>query len=167
MLTMRLTESAVGTVTTFMIIKRLVQPWTSWDAFRLGIIDDEGRKLKDPVTSEERQAWTMFDRLMWKVLRLLQKFIGRSQLLHILTAAYLIKDSITPTFPEMGKGRLEILMEGLTAEKQLELYGILKEMEAAGIELQGDDLEFSIIKFLPVMEEIAEKHDLERLLEGI
>ena len=167
MLTMKLTESAVGTVTVFMIIKRLVQPWTSWDAFKLGIIDEEGRKLKEPVTSEERNAWTMFDRLMWKVLRLLQKFIGRNQLLRILTAAYLIKDSISPTFPEMGKDRLELLSEGLTAEKQLKLFVLLKEMEAAGIELQGDDLEFSIIKFLPAVEEIAVKYELERLLEGM
>jgi hypothetical protein len=158
--TIRLTESAVGVVSTFMIVKRLVQPWTSWDAYRLGIIDDEGRKLKEPVSSAERQAWTMFDRLMWKVLRLLQKFIGKSQLLHILTAAYLIKDSVSPT---VEKGRLELLSEGLTAEKQLRLFQILKEMDEAGIELIGGDLEFSILRHTAVVEGILGRYDLEGL----
>jgi hypothetical protein len=155
-----MTEGVIGTVTTFMILKRLVTPWKDWDACKLGIIDTEGRKLKDPVTSEERQAWTMFDRLMWKVLRLLRKFIGQSQLMSYFTAAYLIRDSVAP----MEKDRLSLLSEGLTAEKQLKLFNMINEMEAAGVSMQGDDLEFSIIKFLPVVEKIMENYSIEEIM---
>ncbi|AFN37253.1 hypothetical protein VH12019_00283 [Vibrio phage VH1_2019] len=31
-----------------------------WEAYRMGIIDADGKKLRDPVTAQEKSNWTLF-----------------------------------------------------------------------------------------------------------
>ena len=50
---------------------RLLRSFKNTKAFRLGIIDKNGKKIKDPVTPNEKDAYTLLDKLIFKVQRLL------------------------------------------------------------------------------------------------
>ena len=91
-----MTESLSNTVVTYVVLKRLVKPWTEWDAYKLGIIDDKGKRIKVPVTFEERAAWTVLDRFVHNIKRIMEKFVGVSRLASMLTSIYLLKDSVKP-----------------------------------------------------------------------
>ena len=46
----------------FRFIRMMVMDWKSWDAYKLGIIDERGAKLKDPKTKEELNSFSTFER---------------------------------------------------------------------------------------------------------
>ena len=54
---------------TFRFIKLLVTNWTDTDAFKLGIIDENGKRIKTKkvTTPEEKSAYTTFHRLVYNV----------------------------------------------------------------------------------------------------
>lgn len=78
---------AVDYIIIFRIAKALVRPIKKWDAFKMGIIDEEGNKVRDPETNEEKDAYTLLDRFILKVKRL----IGKHKL-RVLTAALLLQE---------------------------------------------------------------------------
>jgi len=68
---------------TYKFIKALIQPFSKTDAYKLGIIDDEGnilKKKRDLKTDEEKNAYGFFNRMVWNLKKLIQKVpvIGRS-----------------------------------------------------------------------------------------
>lgn len=74
-------------------IKRLVTPFDKTDAFRLGLIDEFGKKLRSPQTQEERRSWGYFDRLIFNLKRLLGKIpLGRTRLASFTAALLLLRE---------------------------------------------------------------------------
>ena len=68
---------------TYKFIKALIQPFNKTDAYKLGIIDDEGnilKKKRDLKTTEEKDAYGFFNRMVWNLKKLIQKVpvIGKS-----------------------------------------------------------------------------------------
>jgi len=68
---------------TYKFIKALIQPFNQTDAYKLGIIDDEGnilKKKRDLKTTEEKDAYGFFNRMVWNLKKLIQKVpvIGKS-----------------------------------------------------------------------------------------
>ena len=60
----------------YKFLRILTTPWESTDAFKLGIIDEKGTILKKHKTLlkiEEKEAYTMMHRLVWKLKRLMEK----------------------------------------------------------------------------------------------
>ena len=60
----------------YRILKMLVTPFDKTDAFRLGIIDAKGKILKKAVqlkTTEERNAYTLLHRLVFRLKRIIEK----------------------------------------------------------------------------------------------
>ena len=50
----------------YRILRRLTQPFTDWEAYKQGVIDDEGNVLKksdDRNTQDEKDSLTKFDLL--------------------------------------------------------------------------------------------------------
>lgn len=121
-----LTESLANTVVVYMIIKQLSLPFEEWDAFELGIIDDEGNKIKKPRSSKERKAWTVFDRFIANIKKILSKFVGPSRFGAIVTAAYLLRDSQVPL---LNKNLLTESNDSvdLTANMQLQIKQLMNE----------------------------------------
>ena len=80
----------------YRFIKLLVTPWEKTEAFKFGIIDDEGKVLKktrELKTSEEKAAYTVFHRLVFNIKRLLNKLpFGKTKLASWATALFLIKE---------------------------------------------------------------------------
>lgn len=75
----------------------LVTPFDKSDAYKLGIIDAKGKILKKQsqlTTSEEMDAYTYLQRLVFNLKRLLNKLPGGDKYTKNLIAAYfLIKES--------------------------------------------------------------------------
>ena len=66
----------VDAIITYRILKKLSTPFDETDAFRLGIIDKKGkllRKYNDLNTNEERDAYTLLDRLVWRMKRIIER----------------------------------------------------------------------------------------------
>lgn len=87
------------------MIKRLATPFEKWDAYELGIIDDKGmplKKRKDLLTVKERDAWGLYDVMIAKIKRLIEKVPGGATRLGSYAAAlWLIKEGKNHTDAEM------------------------------------------------------------------
>lgn len=80
----------------YQFIRRLATPFTKWNAYKLGIIDDKGNNLiksKDFTNSRQRKAWGVFDRMIANLKKLLAKVPGGSSKFATYAAAlFLIKE---------------------------------------------------------------------------
>lgn len=87
----------VDNLLAFRILFMLVTPFEKTKAFKYGIIDKDGNALKktrDLTTTEEKNAYTQLDKLVFSLKRLLGKVPGgKSQFASIIAAYYLIKES--------------------------------------------------------------------------
>lgn len=86
--------SATDLILIYQFIKRLTTPFEQTEAFKLGLIDKKGKLLKKAETSEEKDAYGYFDRLVFNIKRLLGKIPGgESRLGSFAAALWLIKES--------------------------------------------------------------------------
>ena len=68
-------------------------PWEKTAAFKEGIVDEDGNKLKKPETSAEKAAYTTFHKLVFNIRRLLGKVpLGKTTIARYAAALYLIKE---------------------------------------------------------------------------
>lgn len=79
---------AVDLSTAFRMVKILYQDWTSTKAYKLGIIDEQGNKLRSPVGLDEKSAYSPFIRLVFRLKRLLAMVPGGTSKIGSLAAAY-------------------------------------------------------------------------------
>ena len=92
---MGLVKRAADLTFTFRFIRMLVLSWKEWDAYKLGIIDENGKRIKSKKieSDEEKDSYTPFIRLAANVKRLLSKLPGGGTSLGSFAAAlYLIKE---------------------------------------------------------------------------
>lgn len=80
----------------YRFIKLLVTDWDNTEAYKLGIVDEDGKVLKKSsqlTTPDEKSAYTVFHRLVFNIKRLLNKLpFGRTKLASWATALFLIKE---------------------------------------------------------------------------
>ena len=81
---------------TFKFLKLLVTPWKETDAYKLGIVDENGKVLRRAATltsDRDKSAYTYFHRLVFNIKRLLEKVpFGKSRIASYAAALYLIKE---------------------------------------------------------------------------
>src|SRR5256885_1221058 len=77
------------------VLKKLVTPWIQTDAFRLGLIDADGTLLRSPKEPEEKSAYTLLDRLVFNLKRILNKvpLVNRT-LVNYAAALWLLKECL-------------------------------------------------------------------------
>jgi hypothetical protein len=91
---MALVQRAVDIYYTFRFLRQLVTPWNETAAYKLGLVDENGKKLKSPVTAQEKDAYTLFFRLVYNIKRLLNKApFGKTKLASYAAALWLIKEN--------------------------------------------------------------------------
>lgn len=74
-------------------LRLLTTKWEDTNAFKLGIVDKNGKKLKKPETSEEKSAYNTFHKLVYNIKRLINKIpLGKSTLASYAAALFLIKE---------------------------------------------------------------------------
>jgi hypothetical protein len=98
---------AIDLFVTYRFIKLLVTPFKDTDAFKLGIIDENGNRIMPPpkggvrqtrpaklVTSEEKAAYTVLHKLVFNIKKLFGKVPGlRTKLGTYAAALFLLKDT--------------------------------------------------------------------------
>ena len=87
---------AVDLFVVYRFLKLLVTPWKKQEAYKLGIIDKDGKTLKksrDLGTETERSAFTLLHRLVCNLKRIMMKIPGvRTQLGTYATALFLLRE---------------------------------------------------------------------------
>lgn len=112
----------------YSFIKRLSTPFNKWDAYDLGIIDENGEQLKkrkELRTVKERDAFGLFDLMILKLKKLMSKVPGGSSRIASYAAAlYLIKEH--DEIKKNGEFMSEEMLEQKLNE-YIENYEVLKE----------------------------------------
>jgi len=118
---MGLVKRAADLAYTFRFIRMLVLDWKEWDAFKLGIINEEGKRDRNVKldTDEKKSAYTPFIRLCANVKRLVANIPGGSSKLgSFASALYLIKEhyglkdkDIKVINEKLGIDSLDIVLE--------------------------------------------------------
>ena len=91
---MGILKGAADTVYAFRFIRMMVMDWKSWDAYKLGIIDENGKRNRNVKldNDEKKSAYTPFIRLAANIKRLVAKLPGGgSKPGSFASALYLIK----------------------------------------------------------------------------
>jgi hypothetical protein len=156
-----LSEKLTSTVATYMILKRVMKPWTSWEAYKNGIIDKHGKRLRRPRSAKEREGWDILDRFCWSIKRLCTKYLGDSTFAYIFSAAYLMKeDAAYVVSKNMDKYIIEL--EDFNTTKQKHLFDCFHELEQNKLICESRlDLETNILKILAKATPIIEKYMIE------
>ena len=88
----------VDSVIAYRILKLLVTPFDKTDAFKLGIIDDKGNeliKMRDLNTVQERDAYTLLHRLVYRLKKIIEKVpIANKQFVSLAAAYSLIREAL-------------------------------------------------------------------------
>lgn len=74
-------------------LRLLTTKWEKTNAFKLGILDKNGKVLKKPETNEEKNAYNIFHKLVYNIKRLINKLpLGKSTIASYAAALFLIKE---------------------------------------------------------------------------
>ena len=92
-------------------VQYLSTPFERWDAFKMGLIDKEGKKLRAPKTPAEREEFSSWMNLIRNTKRCVQKFPGGKSLVASLATAYLLLRDSKETEFSSDQYR-ELLREG-------------------------------------------------------
>lgn len=90
----------------FRFVKLLVTPFKETDAFKLGIVDENGSRIKSKKLSsaEEKSAYTTFHRLAFNIKKLLEKIPGgQSRLASYAAALFLLKEKFDLSDSSMNR----------------------------------------------------------------
>lgn len=86
----------IDAIIVYRILKKLSTPFDQTDAYKLGIIDAHGKILKkfNSLNSpEERDAYTLLDRLIWRLRRIIEKVPNEnSRILSMAAALSLVRE---------------------------------------------------------------------------
>lgn len=74
-------------------LRLLTTPWKKTGAYKAGIIDEKGKKIRKPKTGKEKDVYNLFHKLVFNLKRLLNKIpFGKSTLASYAAALWLIKE---------------------------------------------------------------------------
>jgi len=116
-------KKAVDIYILYRIVKDLSTPFNETDAFKLGLIDDAGKKLKAASTPEEKAATSFYSRFVRNIKRLMSKVGLGGKVATFAAALFLLK--------EQGKETSRLVDEGFKDETEilLELVQTIKYLE--------------------------------------
>lgn len=110
---------------TYDFIKRLTTPFEETEAYKLGIIDQNGKKIKNAVSRDEQDAYGYYDRMVFNIKKIIEKLPGgQSKLASYTAALFLIRE-------QHNHDSEESLMEALEEE--------IGNSTGAGVAGTGDD----------------------------
>jgi len=127
--------SIVDLFLVYQFIVRLITPFNEWDAFKLGIIDKNGKVLKKRATlssSEEKKAWGYFDILAANLKKLMAKFPGGdSKLVSYAAAGLLLREQ--KKLERMTEEEIEALVNEMIDKLEEDTANIAGSGQVAGL----------------------------------
>jgi hypothetical protein len=122
----------------FRILYKLVTPFKETKAYKLGIIDENGKLLKKQSqlkTQEEKSAYTLLDRLVFNLKRIIIKLPGGdAKLKNIIAAYFLIKENYgtNPSIESLQEQYAKVVSyDAMLVEETLTVMKFLKLFEDA------------------------------------
>lgn len=104
-------------VYTIRFLTLLTTPFNETNAFKLGLIDEKGKKLRKPKTGEEKSAYNMFHRLVFNIKKLIEKVPGgSSKLASYASALFLIKEKA-----DISDETIEKILQEMDADAMMDL----------------------------------------------
>ena len=136
-------NNTIDLAITYRILKQLISPWKSQDAFKLGIIDEHGKelkKVKDLKSDKEKNAYSILTRLIFKLKQLLDKVpSGIKTLGSIAAAMAILKECYaTDTYPEDVKPLFEASLQYVDSADTLLIETMLRDDSYIEILLNED-----------------------------
>ena len=140
----------------YQFLKRLTTPFNETPAFDLGIIDERGNRIKSKElkTTEEKNAYGYFDRLVFNVKKLLERLPGgKNRLASYAAALFLIKEAHKPereyTTKDLQEG-FDSCMKELEKRTMINLKDLVEDAPSnssgAAVAGTGDDSDTVVVK---------------------
>jgi hypothetical protein len=125
------------------LLKLMATPIENSDAYKMGIIDADGKKIKNPEGSGEKDAYTILNRFVFKVQRALMKSPDRTakRLLSLAAAMAILREHNGEDLDSMTDKDIET---------KLDLYEMFDDVKQ-----QSTLLEHNLISFKTFREEVA------------
>lgn len=99
-------------------LRLLTMPWEKTGAFKAGIVDKNGKKIKKPETPDEKANYNTFHKLVYNIRRLLAKVpLGKSTIARYGAALFLIKDHLKLSDKQIAKVLHEVTGVDITQEQ--------------------------------------------------
>jgi hypothetical protein len=99
-------------------LRLLTTNWEDTNAFKAGIIDKDGKKLRKATSSDDKKVYNLFHKLVFNVKRLLNKIpFGKSKLASYAAGLYLIKEETN-----LSEELLGLIIEELFAFDPCDTY---------------------------------------------
>jgi hypothetical protein len=126
----------VDNLIAFRVLTMLVKPFPETESFKLGLIDKNGKKLRDPKTEEEKDSYDYLNRLVFNMKKLINKLPGGdNKIKNLVAALYLIKEQIRTNSNKLVTEEELIKTVNLNiilAEETLMVRKIMEEGEGGG-----------------------------------
>jgi len=107
----------------YSFLKRLVLKFDEWEAYKLGLIDADGKVLKkrSDMTRDERENFSKFDVMILNLKKLLGKLPGgKTRLASFAGALFLLKEGQYMTEEEVSKlVRYDLILEKYMADAEV------------------------------------------------
>jgi hypothetical protein len=124
---------AIDTVITFRVLKLLTTKWEDHEAFKAGLIDEKGKRIKSVKvdTKEKKESYTYLHRLVFNLKRLIEMLpLGKNRLASYAAALFLIKEHCDLPGTQLDKEVFKYLKEGeFLPEDLLEEFMPIKKLE--------------------------------------
>ena len=85
-------SSAIDTYVLYKIIKDLSTPFKEMEIYDLGLIDENGKKIKSAVSREEKKAYSYYNKFIVNIKRLLDKVGLGSKTATFAAALFFLKE---------------------------------------------------------------------------
>ena len=113
---------ALDTIITFRVLKLLTTKWTDHAAFKEGLIDEKGKRLKKVKvkTKDQKNALTFLHKLVFNLKRIIGLLPGgKTRLASYAAALFLIKEHCELTGTKLDKEVFKYLQESGQLEEGL------------------------------------------------
>jgi hypothetical protein len=112
----------IDTVVAYRILRMLATPIERSEAFKLGLVDKDGKKIKEPLSQQELNATSLLQRFVFKVQRALTRSPDRNaKRLLTFAAAMAILKEYTEEDEDNVEALLEVFMQDEEVIRQAEL----------------------------------------------
>ena len=114
--------SAIDTVIVFRVLKLLTTKWKDQAAFKEGLIDDKGKRIKKQKvdTPKRKNSYTFLHRLVFNLKRIIEMIpFGKTRIASYAAALFLIKEHCELSGTKLDKEVFKYLQEAGLLEEGL------------------------------------------------
>lgn len=129
---MSILKRGADLVYTFRFIRMMVMDWKNWDAYKEGVIDENGKRIKAVKldTDAKKNSYTPFIRLAANIKRLVSKLPGGgSKLGSFASALFLIKEQFRLDDNQLNRILRELNVDPVDLIAEQSQWFILKDKQ--------------------------------------